>query len=137
MKLKLPVAVGVPAMTPADVKVSPGGSMSCTSDEGVIVKVWGSEPPTEVKRWEYGVPTVAFRIPDSRLMADTFSVNVRRNCVPAESVTIRSNEYCPAVLGTPARTVTPGVSDERRLAPDSRFRPGGSVDPGARAHVYG
>ena len=39
MKLKKPVAVGVPEMTPADVKVRPGGNIAPTSDEGVIVKV--------------------------------------------------------------------------------------------------
>ena len=38
-KPKLPVPVGVPDSRPSDVNVSPGGSMSNPSDEGVIVNV--------------------------------------------------------------------------------------------------
>src|SRR5947207_546831 len=97
-------------MDPSAASVSPGGSIGAPSADGVIVKLYGAVPPSTVKRCEYAVPTVALRIPDARLRLETLSVNVRRIDVPTESVAIRSNAYWPTVLGTPARTVAPGVS---------------------------
>ena len=82
--------------------------------------------------------TVAVRgAPLRMVINDTLNVNVRRTCVPAASVAIRSKVYCPAVDAMPASSVNDGLVVTGSAEPEMRFRPGGKVEPEARLHVYG
>jgi hypothetical protein len=55
VKFAVPAAVGVPAIAPAALSVSPAGRFPDVTDH-----VYGLLPPDAAKFWEYADPTVAF-----------------------------------------------------------------------------
>ena len=113
VKLEVPAAVGIPEITPAPVRLNPGGKLPAVSDH-----VYAGVPPVAASVWLYATETV----PLGRLAVVTnkgVATTMLSDWVavlPAASATCTVKLLVPAVLGAPE--ITP-----EKL----KFNPGGRL----------
>ncbi len=101
VKAQMPLCVGVPLRTPAEVKARPGGNAAAVTDQ-----VYGLTPSVAVKVREYDTPTVPLGSGDAVVIESGAGLMVIANgpevaLTEYRSVTRTVNDDVPAAVGVP------------------------------------
>jgi hypothetical protein len=122
---KLPDALGMPEMIPADARFNPDGTVPDTT-----LQLYGLIPPLAIRAVEYELPAIPLGIVVLEIARGCNATaidkpNVSAAMLFAVSFTCTVNEKFPAALGVP-----------EMIPADARFSPDGSA-PDATLQTYG